>query len=215
MQPFTTLTGPAAPLLRANIDTDAIIRVERLVGTARASMGSYAFEMWRRRPDGSEDPDFVLNRKEFRGAPILLAGPNFGCGSSREGAVWALVGMGVRAVIAPSFSDIFRDNAFQNGLLPVELDEAAVRAIAAQVEAAPGDARVTVDLERAVVVAPDGTVHPFTVDPARREALLAGLDDLGLTLRAGAAIAAWQRADRALRPWVWFAAAQPSDMTDP
>jgi 3-isopropylmalate/(R)-2-methylmalate dehydratase small subunit len=215
MRPFTTLTGPAAPLLRANIDTDAIIRVERLVGTARESMGSYAFEIWRRRPDGTEDPDFVLNRKEFRGAPILLAGPNFGCGSSREGAVWALAGIGVRAVVAPSFSDIFRDNALQNGLLPVELDEAAVRAIAAQVEAAPGDARVTVDLEREVVVAPDGTVHPFAIDPARREALLAGLDDLGLTLRAGAAIAAWQRADRVARPWVWFAAAQQSDMTDP
>jgi 3-isopropylmalate/(R)-2-methylmalate dehydratase small subunit len=208
MEPFRTVTGPAAPLLRANIDTDVIIRVERLVGTTRASMGAHAFEIWRLRADGTEDPDFVLNRKEFRGAPILLAGPNFGCGSSREGAVWALAGMGVRAVIAPSFSDIFRNNAFQNGLLPVQLDEAAVRAIAGQVEAAPGDARVTVDLDRAVVVAPDGSVYPFAIDPARRAALLAGLDDIGLTLRAGATIAAWQRADRAARPWVWFASAQ-------
>ncbi len=208
MEPFTTVTGPAAPLLRANIDTDVIIRVERLVGTTRESMGAHAFEIWRLRPDGTEDPDFVLNRREFRAAPILLAGPNFGCGSSREGAVWALAGMGVRAVIAPSFSDIFRNNAFQNGLLPVVLDEAAVRAIAAQVEAAPGNARVTVDLDGAVVIAPDGTSFPFAIDPARREALLAGLDDIGLTLRAGAAIAAWQQTDRAARPWMWLAAAQ-------
>lgn len=208
MEQFTSVTGPAAPLLRPNIDTDVIIRVERLVGTTRESMGAHAFEIWRRRPDGSEDPDFVLNRAEFRAAPILLAGPNFGCGSSREGAVWALAGMGVRAVIAPSFSDIFRNNAYQNGLLPVVLDEAVVRAIAAQVEAAPGIARVTVDLDREVVIAPDGTAHRFAIDPARRAALLAGLDDIGLTLRAGAAIAAWQKADRAARPWAWFAAAQ-------
>jgi 3-isopropylmalate/(R)-2-methylmalate dehydratase small subunit len=208
MEPFTTVTGPAAPLLRANIDTDVIIRVERLVGTTRESMGAHAFEIWRLMPDGSEDPDFVLNRKEFRGAPILLAGPNFGCGSSREGAVWALAGMGVRAVIAPSFSDIFRNNAFQNGLLPVVLDDAEVRAIAAQVEAAPGTARVTVDLENQVVIAPNGTAHPFAIDPARREALLAGLDDLGLTLRSVETIAAWQRADRAARPWAWPAAGQ-------
>lgn len=208
MQPFTTVTGPAAPLMRANIDTDVIIRVERLVGTTRESMGAHAFEIWRLRPDGSEDPEFVLNRKEFRAAPILLAGANFGCGSSREGAVWALMGMGVRTVIAPSFSDIFRNNAFQNGLLPVVLDEPAVRAIAAQVEAAPGDARVTVDLQRQVVIAPDGTAHAFAIDPARREALLAGLDDIGLTLRVAPTIAAWQQADRAARPWAWLAAPQ-------
>lgn len=207
MQPFTTVTGPAAPLVRPNIDTDVIIRVERLVGTTRESMGAHAFEVWRIRPDGSEDPEFVLNRPEFRGAPILLAGPNFGCGSSREGAVWALQGMGVRAAIAPSFSDIFRNNAFQNGLLPVVLDEAAVRGLAAQVEAAPGSARVTVDLEREIVIAPDGAQHRFRIDPARREALLAGLDDIGLTLRQAEAIAAWQQADRAARPWVWQAGA--------
>ncbi|WP_337875528.1 3-isopropylmalate dehydratase small subunit [Elioraea sp.] len=207
MQPFTAVTGPAAPLLRPNIDTDVIIRVERLVGTTRASMGAHAFEVWRFRADGSEDPAFVLNRPEFRAAPILLAGPNFGCGSSREGAVWALQGMGVRAVIAPSYSDIFRNNALQNGLLPVALDEAVVREIAAQVEAAPDRARVTVDLEREVVIAPDGTRHRFAIDPARREALLAGLDDVGLTLRQADAIAAWQRADRATRPWAWQVAA--------
>lgn len=208
MQPFTAVTGPAAPLLRPNIDTDVIIRVERLLGP-REEMGRWAFEVWRFRPDGSEDPDFVLNRPPFRGAPILLAGPNFGCGSSREGAVWALMGLGVRAVIAPSFSDIFRQNAFQNGLLPVTLPEGTVAALAAQVEAAPEQAQVTVDLERSVVVAPDGTAFPFAIDPARREALLAGLDDIGLTLRAAAAIAAWQQADRAARPWAWHVAGRP------
>lgn len=208
MQPFTTVTGPAAPLLRPNIDTDVIIRVERLVGTAKAEMGAHAFEIWRRRPDGTEDPEFVLNREPYRSAPILLAGPNFGCGSSREGAVWALAGAGVRAVIAPSFSDIFANNALQNGLLPVVLSEQEVAAIAAEMEDAPGNARVTVDLERCVVMSPSGAEHPFVIDRARREALLAGLDDIGLTLRQADAIASWQKADKRARPWVWSSAAQ-------
>jgi 3-isopropylmalate/(R)-2-methylmalate dehydratase small subunit len=203
MQPFTTVTGPAAPLLRPNIDTDVIIRVERLVGTTKAEMGAHAFEVWRRRQDGSEDPGFVLNQAPYRAAPILLAGPNFGCGSSREGAVWALAGAGIRAVVAPSFSDIFANNALQNGLLPVVLPETAVAALAAEMDAGPGNARVTVDLVRSVVVSPSGAEHPFVIDPSRREALLAGLDDIGLTLRQGGEIAAWQARDRAARPWVW------------
>jgi 3-isopropylmalate/(R)-2-methylmalate dehydratase small subunit len=201
--PFTTVTGAAAPLMRANIDTDVIIRVERLVGTAKAEMGAHAFEVWRRRADGSEDPAFVLNQEPFRAAPILLAGPNFGCGSSREGAVWALAGAGFRVVIAPSFSDIFANNALQNGLLPVVLPEATVEALAAAVEQAPGNARVTVDLGRCVVVGPAGDAHRFEIDPARREALLSGLDDIGLTLRQAPAIAAWQAEDRTARPWMW------------
>lgn len=203
MRPFTSVTGPAAPLLRPNIDTDVIIRVERLVGTTRESMGAWAFETWRFRDDGSEDPDFVLNREPFRNAPILLAGPNFGCGSSREGAVWALAGRGVRAVIAPSFSDIFRTNALQNGMLPVTLPEETVAELAAQIEKSPSTARVTVDLVAQVVIGPDGTRHAFAIDPARREALLAGLDDIGLTLRSRQAIECWQAADRLRRPWVW------------
>jgi 3-isopropylmalate/(R)-2-methylmalate dehydratase small subunit len=207
MHPFTTVTGPAAPLIRPNIDTDVIIRVERLVGTTKAEMGAHAFEVWKRRPDGSEDPGFVLNRPAFRNAPILLAGANFGCGSSREGAVWALAGAGIRAVIAPSFSDIFANNALQNGLLPVVLPEGAVVSLAAEMEASPGNARVTVDLERMAVTAPSGAEHRFVIDPARRAALLAGLDDIGLTLRQGEAIAAWQAGDRAARPWVWPGAA--------
>jgi 3-isopropylmalate/(R)-2-methylmalate dehydratase small subunit len=206
VEPFVTVTGPAAPLIRANIDTDVIIRVERLVGTTKAEMGAYAFEVWRRRPDGSEDPDFVLNRPGLRGAPILLAGANFGCGSSREGAVWALAGSGIRAVIAPSFSDIFANNALQNGLLPVVLPEEAVAALAAAMEASPEIARVTVDLAAEKVIGPTGETYRFAIDPARREALLSGLDDIGLTLRQQGTIAAWQAEDRATRPWVWPAA---------
>jgi 3-isopropylmalate/(R)-2-methylmalate dehydratase small subunit len=203
MDAFTSVTGPAAPLLRGNIDTDLIIRIERLVGSYRDGLGAYAFEALRRRPDGSEDPDFVLNRPAFRGTPILLAGPNFGCGSSREGAVWALMGMGLRSVIAPSFGDIFFSNCFQNGMLPVVLPEDAVRRIAAQSEAAPGTAHTTVDLRRQVVVAPDGEEFAFVVDARRREAMLAGLDEIGMTLRRADEIAAWQVRDRAARPWAW------------
>lgn len=207
MQRFDRVTGPAAPLLQPNIDTDVIIRAERLVGTPKDAMGRFAFEVWRFRADGSEDPDFVLNRPPFRGAPILLAGPNFGCGSSREAAVWALAGLGIRAVIAPSFSDIFAGNALQNGLLPVLLAEETVRGLAALIEADPDHARVTVDLERQAVVGPDGTAHGFVIDPDRRQALLRGLDDIGLTLRQAELIEAWQAEDRRRRPWVWLGAA--------
>lgn len=207
MQRFDRVTGPAAPLLQPNIDTDVIIRAERLVGTPKEAMGRFAFEVWRFRADGSEEPDFVLNRAPFRGAPILLAGPNFGCGSSREAAVWALAGLGIRAVIAPSFSDIFAGNALQNGLLPVVLPEQTVRGLAALVEADPERARVTVDLERQAVIGPDGAAHGFVIDPDRREALLLGLDDIGLTLRQAELIEVWQAEDRRRRPWVWLGAA--------
>ncbi|MFC7538308.1 3-isopropylmalate dehydratase small subunit [Siccirubricoccus deserti] len=154
MQPFRTVTGIAAPLLRANIDTDMIIPVQRLVGASRDGLGPYGFERFRYLADGSDNPEFPLNRKAFRTAPILLAGENFGCGSSREGAVWTLMGMGLRCVIAPSFGDIFHNNCFQNGLLPVRLPEALIRRIAEAVEASPGNARVTVDLERQEVITP-------------------------------------------------------------
>ncbi len=197
MQPFTTLTGPAAPLLRDNIDTDIIIRVERLAGTSRESMGAVAFETWRFLPDGSENPDFVLNQPRFRGAPILLTGSNFGCGSSREGAVWAMMGMGLRCVVAESFGDIFFNNCFQNGMLPIRLDPAVI----ARLAATPGP--VTVDLAAQVVVAGNDRV-PFEIEPMRRTALLEGLDEIGLTLQHAAAIASYQAADRAERPWVWL-----------
>lgn len=203
MQKFTTVSGPAAPLLAPNIDTDVIIPIQRLVGSGRTGLGPHAFERLRYTRDGSENPDFVLNRPHYRGSPILLAGPNFGCGSSREGAVWALMGMGVRAVLAPSFGDIFFNNCFQNGLLPVVLPEDVIHRIAAETEAAQGARHTIVDLVRQVVVTPEGAEIPFAIDARRRDALLEGLDDIALTLRLRDRIAAWQEADRAARGWAW------------
>jgi len=200
MTPFTAVTGPAAPLMRANVDTDVIIRIERLTAFQRDQLGPYAFEALRLRPDGSEDPQCVLNQSAFLGAPVLLAAENFGCGSSREGAVWALMGLGIRCVIAPSFGDIFFNNCFQNGVLPVRLPIAQVEALAAQ---CAGGASVTVDLQARTLTAPDGRVSSFDIDPLRREALLHGLDDIGLTLKDDALIREWQQADRARRPWAW------------
>ncbi|MBK6007128.1 3-isopropylmalate dehydratase small subunit [Ramlibacter ginsenosidimutans] len=205
MTPFTSVTGPAAPLMRENVDTDVIIRIERLTNLQRDQLGPYALEALRLRPDGSEDPAFVLNRPPFRGAPILLAGSNFGCGSSREGAVWALMGLGVRCVIAPSFGDIFFNNCFQNGMLPIELPLPVVERLAA---AAADGAPFTVDLDRCVIDGPDGRATRFAVNALRREGLLNGLDDIGLTLQADAAIRGWQREDRQRRPWAWPAAAR-------
>ena len=203
MEQFTTLTAPAAPLMRANVDTDMIIRIERLIGTGRTGLGPHAFETLRYRPDGSENPEFVLNKQPYRDSTILLAGPNFGCGSSREGAVWALMGAGIRCVIAPSFGDIFFANCFQNGLLPVALPEEIVKKIADQTEASQGVARTAVDLVALTVTLPSGDIVPFTMDPRRRDALLEGLDDIALTLRHAEKIAAWQARDRAARAWAW------------
>jgi 3-isopropylmalate/(R)-2-methylmalate dehydratase small subunit len=204
MEKFTVLRAIAAPLLSENIDTDIIIRIERLVGGSRRSdLGRYAFESWRYRPDGGENPDFILNREPYRRARILLAGRNFGCGSSREGAVWALAQLGFRAVLAPSFGDIFRNNCFQNGVLPLALPQPVIEAIADQVKAAPEQNQVTVDLTRSVVVAPDGGETAFSIDALRREALIDGLDDLALTMKREDEIARFQAADRARRPWIY------------
>ncbi|MCW8084674.1 3-isopropylmalate dehydratase small subunit [Sabulicella glaciei] len=198
MTPFSSVTGPAAPLLAANVDTDVIIPIQALVGTGKDGLGEQAFARLRYRSDGTENPEFLLNQKSWRGTPILLAGENFGCGSSREGAVWALMGMGVRCVIAPSFGDIFHANCFQNGLLPVRLPMDAIRRIAALSGA---NGLTTVDLERGVVIAPDGEAIPFQVDPRKREALLEGLDDISLTLRHAEAIAAFRDRAQTERPW--------------
>ena len=201
MQPFTTVTGAAAPLMRANVDTDVIIRIERLAGAPREQLGSYAFEALRYRKDGSETPDFVLNRPAFRGAPILLAGDNFGCGSSREGAVWALMAAGLRCVIAPSFGDIFYNNCFQNGMLPVVLPASDVELLS--IEAAAG-APVTVDLAEQVVMMPSGQRLHFDIDLQRRQSLLEGMGELTRTVGgSGAEITQWQSRDRVARPWIW------------
>jgi 3-isopropylmalate/(R)-2-methylmalate dehydratase small subunit len=205
MEKFTKVTGVAAPLMRENVDTDLIIRIERLVNnTGRTGLGPYCFEQIRLRPDGSENPDCVLNQAPYRDAPIILSADNFGCGSSREGAVWALAGMGVKAVIAPSYGDIFFNNCFQNGILPVKLPLAEVQQLADEMKASPGNARITVDLETCQVVSPTGRIIPFQVDARRQHAMLNGLDDIGQTLSRKGEIEAWQAADRAARPWVWL-----------
>jgi 3-isopropylmalate/(R)-2-methylmalate dehydratase small subunit len=210
MEKFTVLRAIAAPLLRENIDTDVVIRIERLVGASRRSeLGRYAFESLRYRPDGSEEPGFVLNTEPYRRAKILLAGRNFGCGSSREGAVWALQQFGLRAIIAPSFGDIFFNNCFQNGVLPVVLDAAAVERLAGEVAADPEHNLVTVDLGRLRIVAPAGEEFAFAVDERRREALLEGLDEIGLTRKREAEIATFQAADRARRPWIYAVESAP------
>ncbi len=203
MQSFTTVTGPAIPLMAANVDTDVIIPIQRLVGTGRDGLGPYAFERLRYNADGTDNMDFVPNREPYRGSPIMLAAENFGCGSSREGAVWALMGMGVRCVIAPSFGDIFFANCFQNGLLPVRLPIEEIRRIAEETEAGPGNARTTVDLARQVVVTPTGREIPFQVDGRKKEAMLQGLDDIAMTLKQAEAIAAWKARDKQSRGWAW------------
>ncbi|TFZ02901.1 3-isopropylmalate dehydratase small subunit [Ramlibacter henchirensis] len=206
MSPFTRVTGPAAPLPRDNVDTDVIIRVERLAALDRDQLGPYALEALRLRPDGSEDPAFILNQPPFRSAPILLAGANFGCGSSREAAVWALMGRGIRCVIAPSFGDIFFSNCFQNGLLPIRLPLGRVQAIAT---AAAAGAPFTVDLQQCTISSPSGEVIPFEIDAQKREALLLGLDEIQLTLRDDESIRAWQHEDQDHRPWAWLSHPAP------
>ena len=202
MPGFITLSGTAAPMMRANTDTDTIIRIERLTGAKPEDTAPFLFEALRYTADGREDPDFILNQEPFRGAPILLAGANFGCGSSREGAVWALKHSGITCVIASSFGDIFANNCLQNFVLPVVLPAAQVERLAA--ECAGGNARITVDLPRQLVISPHGEEMPFAVEAIRKEAMLDGLDEIGLTLKHGAAIADFQARDRVGRPWVWL-----------
>lgn len=203
MTPLSEIEGPAAPLLEANVNTDVIIRIERLSDFERDALEPYAFEAWRFDDDGDEIPDFVLNQPAWRGAPILLCGPNFGCGSSREGAVWALNCIGVRVVIAPSFGGIFRNNCFQNGTLPITLPAETVQQFAEIARQQP-EAPFRVDLQREVVVPPNGAPVPFEIDGLRKQGLLKGLDDLGLTAERLPEIADWQKRDREARPWTWF-----------
>ncbi len=205
-KPFNKLIAIAAPILRSNIDTDVIIRIERLVGNSvRGTLGKWAFGSLRYLPDGAENPDFILNREPYRQAEILVTGPNFGCGSSREGAVWSLQELGIRAVIGSGFGDIFFANCFQNGILPVVVDKETVDALAADIEATQGAGRVSIDLETQTIVSPSGRQVRFEIDPRRREGLLQGLDEVALTLQRDGEIRAFQAADRAARPWIHFA----------
>ncbi|MDP9096725.1 MAG: 3-isopropylmalate dehydratase small subunit [Pseudomonadota bacterium] len=204
MKSFTKLEAIAAPIMIENIDTDVIIRIERLVGNGiRGTLAPWCFGVLRYRADGSEDPAFILNRPPYRDAEIIIAARNFGCGSSREGAVWSLVERGVTCIIAPSFGDIFFNNCFQNGVLPVVLDQAVVEELAREVEESQGAGKVVVDLERCEVVSPTGQRHGFTVEARRREAMLQGLDEIGVTRKQAAAIDEFQARDQRRRPWVY------------
>ena len=191
MQPFKKFTGIVAPLDRANVDTDQIIPKQFLKRIERTGFGKFAFFDWRYLEDGVLNPDFILNRPQYLGASILVAGRNFGSGSSREHAPWALGEMGFRAVIAPSFADIFRSNCYQNGMLPVVLTGQEVDTVMAKALTRKGYT-VTVDLEAQTVTDDDGLVARFEIDPYRKESLLKGLDDIGRTLHHEAAIAAFE-----------------------
>lgn len=193
MTPFTTLTSIAAPLLRDNVDTDAIIPSREMKSTGKTGLKDGLFAPWRYTDVAARTPDpaFVLNQPQFAGAQILLAGSNFGCGSSREHAVWALAEYGIRCVIAESFAPIFRGNCIRNGVLPVTLPGTAIADLA--------DQAITVDL-----AAQTAGGHAFTIEDEAKAMLLEGLDGIDLTLKHDAAIAAWQAADRRARPWVYL-----------
>src|SRR5712675_3623343 len=202
MQPFTTLSGVAAPLPMVNVDTDMIIPKQFLKTTKRTGLASALFFEMRTRPDGSENPDFVLNKPAYKKAQILVAGANFGCGSSREHAPWALLDFGIRCVIAPSFADIFYNNCFKNGLLPVALPQAEVDKLMEDSKKG-ANAVLTIDLDKQTISRPDGEVVHFEIDPFRKHCLLNGLDDIGQTEQKAADIAAYEEKARATRPWVF------------
>ena len=201
MEPFRQLTGVAAPLDMINVDTDMIIPKQFLKTIKRTGLGSALFADMRRDMDGNEIADFVLNRSAYRQSRILIAGENFGCGSSREHAPWALLDFGIRCVIAPSFADIFFNNCFKNGILPVILPKDVVATL--MDDAGKGaNATMTVDLESQTVTRPDGSTVSFEVEPFRKHCLLNGLDDIGLTLENVAAIDRFEDQQRGTQPWL-------------
>jgi 3-isopropylmalate/(R)-2-methylmalate dehydratase small subunit len=202
MQGFTTMTGLVAPLDRVNVDTDQIIPKQFLKTIKRTGLREGLFYDWRKRKDGSQDPAFFLNQPRFQGATILLTRDNFGCGSSREHAPWALLDQGFRCVIASSFADIFYNNCFQNGILPIVLKADEVLTMMKDVLATPGY-QLTVDLENQTVTTPDGTRHRFEIDPFRKDCLHRGLDAIGLTLQHEATITAYENRRKTETPWLF------------
>ena len=201
MDKFTELAGVAAPLDMINVDTDMIIPKQYLKSTERTGFGPYLFDELRYEPDGSEKPDFVLNQGPYRKAVILVSGENFGCGSSREHAPWAFLDFGIRCIIAPSFADIFRNNCFKNGMLPIVLPAEQVAEL--MEDASLGaNATMTIDLENQEITRPNGEKISFDIDPFLKHCLLEGLDEVGLTLRKSASIDAFEQRQRADQPWV-------------
>jgi 3-isopropylmalate/(R)-2-methylmalate dehydratase small subunit len=211
VKPFTRLVGIVVPLDRANVDTDQIIPKQFLKSIRRTGFGENLFDGWRFLDEGSmgQTPnerkinrEFVLNRPRYQGASVLLARANFGCGSSREHAVWALDEYGIRCVIAPSFADIFFNNCFKNGLLPIVLDEKTIDRMFVEIEANPGYT-VTVDLPSQTVELPDGARVRFAIEANRKECLINGLDEIGITLQGADAIRAYEAQQRLQRPWLF------------
>ncbi len=211
MEKFTVLDGLVAPLDRPNVDTDAIIPKQFLKSIKRSGFGPNLFDEWRYLDHGEPgmdnskrplNPNFVLNQPKYRGAQILLARENFGCGSSREHAPWALTDFGFRAIVAPSYADIFFNNSFKNGLLPVIMPAAVVDRLFLEAEATPGF-RLTIDLPRQVVVIPGGQEFRFEVDAFRKHNMVEGLDEIGLTLKQSDAIRAFEDRHRAAQPWLF------------
>jgi 3-isopropylmalate/(R)-2-methylmalate dehydratase small subunit len=200
MDKFTTLTGVAAPLEIMNIDTDMIIPKQYLKTIARTGLGKGLFSELRYREDGSENPDFILNKPAYRNASIIIAGDNFGCGSSREHAPWALLDFGVRCVISTSFADIFYNNCFKNGILPIKVTQGQLDRLMDDAKRG-ANATLTVDLEAQEIRGPDGGVIRFDIDAFRKHCLLNGLDDIGLTLQKADKIADFEKQTAAARPW--------------
>ena len=202
MQPFTKLTGTVAPLNRSNVDTDQIIPKQYLKTIHRTGLKEGLFADWRQQADGSPNPDFFMNQTRYQQAPILVTGENFGCGSSREHAPWALLDYGIRSIVAPSFADIFYNNCFQNGILPVVLKRAEVQALFDRVALADRY-QVTIDLPRQLVCLPEGEEFSFAIDPFRKDSLLKGLDAIGITLQQEAAIQAYEARRSQETPWLF------------
>jgi 3-isopropylmalate/(R)-2-methylmalate dehydratase small subunit len=202
MQPFTSLTGIVAPLDRTNVDTDQIIPKQFLKTIQRTGLREGLFFDWRKKKDGSQDPNFFLNQPRYKHATILLTRDNFGCGSSREHAPWALLDQGFRCIIAPSFADIFYNNCFQNGVLPIVLSADEVQALFQTVTAQEGY-QISVDLAAQTVTTPAGTSYRFDIDPFRKDSLLKGLDSIGLTLQHETQVTSYEARRAALVPWLF------------
>ena len=200
MEKFNTLQGIAAPFPMVNVDTDRIIPARFLKTIKKTGLGKNLFNELRYNEDGSEKPDFILNKPAYREARILVAGDNFGCGSSREHAPWALIDFGIRCVIAPSFADIFNNNASKNGMLLIALPQETVDRLMEDAEKG-GNARLSVDLENQQIVRPDGEVIDFDIDPFKKHCLLNGLDDIALTLQKDDRIGAFEHARKTAQPW--------------
>jgi len=201
MEKFTILTGVAAPLPMVNVDTDMIIPKQFLKTIRRTGLGRHLFDELRFTPEGKEIPEFVLNRPAYRHASILVTGANFGCGSSREHAPWALLDFGIRAIIAPSFADIFYNNCFKNGILPIVLPQHQVDLLLDDAERG-ANATVTINLESQQITGPDGGTISFELDPFRKHCLIHGLDDIGLTLQQVGSIERFETARRVSHPWL-------------